>query len=148
MIPFPMKVGLQPLLALTPGTPIRSCSMQAVCSIRDFQRHPTFLSRNVPLRSVRNTRKRWAPGRKTEVRAKTLNPSESALTKNALVTRLESALPKWLSLKSFRSALLGIHCRMPMKTTISLILLNLANVKWRHGVLDRVIGWHEKAVYW
>ena len=33
---------------------------------------------------------------------KTLSPSESALTKNAPVTPLESALPKCLNLKSFR----------------------------------------------
>ncbi len=33
---------------------------------------------------------------------RTLSPSESALTKNAPVTRLESALPKCLNLKSFR----------------------------------------------
>jgi hypothetical protein len=33
---------------------------------------------------------------------KSLSPSESALTKKALVTHLESALPKSLDLKSFR----------------------------------------------
>src|ERR1700747_2217989 len=97
-----MKVGLQPVLALTPGTPVRSSSQLPVCSIPHFQRHPTFLSRNLPFRSMRNTRKAWAPRSKTEVKAKTLNPLESALPQNAPITLLKSALPKSLDLNSFR----------------------------------------------
>ena len=102
MVFFLMKVGFQPVLALTPGTPIHSSSLLSVCSIPHFQRHPTFFSRNLPSRSMRNTQKAWAPRGKTEVQAKTLNLLESALPQNAPITPSQSALPKSLGLNSFR----------------------------------------------
>src|SRR5271170_4822186 len=96
-----MTVGIQPVLALAPGTSIRSASLLPVCSIPDLPQHPPFFSGKRPSRSVRNTWRARAP-RSTEVHAETLNPLESALPQNAPITPLQSALPKSLDLKSFR----------------------------------------------